>query len=399
MRILFIASRFPYPLLQGDRLICYHRLKTLSQSNEITLVTFYQSRQELDYLNKIAPFCKNIYPVYLPRWASAFNCLRYSALSQLPLQVAYYRSAKFQQQLDRVVASEKFDVAHYFLLRMADYKVSPDTPKIVEIIDSMQLNLESRIPLESLPKQLIFKEELKRIRVYENQLEQRFKKIILVGKKDAEYLLADRNKIAIIPNGIATDIFKPSDARSRELSSIKLIFAGRMGYAPNIHAVQWFVTNCWESLVRELPDIQFTIAGADPPAEIVKLGQISSIHVTGYVESMVDMLNAANIVITPMQSGSGMQNKILEAMSCALPVITTSIGLGSIEAVVGKEILVADTPSEFIETIVRLAQNPDRIAQIGASAQNFVKKHHSWEAGAIEIESIYERLIGEGLSS
>jgi polysaccharide biosynthesis protein PslH len=399
MRILFIASRFPYPLLQGDRLICYHRLKTLSQSNEITLVTFYQSRKELDYLNKIAPFCKNIYPVYLPRWASAFNCLRYSALSQLPLQVAYYRSTKFQQQLDRVVASEQFDVAHYFLLRMADYKVSPDLPKIVEIIDSMQLNLESRIPLESLPKQLIFKEELKRIRVYENQLEQRFKKIILVGKKDADYLLADRSKIAIIPNGIATDIFKPSDNRPQESSSIKLIFAGRMGYAPNIHAVQWFVNNCWESLVRELPDIQLTIAGADPPAEIVKLGQISGIHVTGYVESMVDMLNAANIVITPMQSGSGMQNKILEAMSCALPVITTSIGLGSIEAIVGKEILVADTPTEFIDTLVRLARDRQQIVEIGNSARDFVEKHHSWTTGAIEIESIYDRLIGASESS
>jgi glycosyltransferase involved in cell wall biosynthesis len=167
-----------------------------------------------------------------------------------------------------------------------------------------------------------------------------------------------------------------------------------MRYTPNIHAVQWFVTNCWESLVREVPDNRLTIAGADPPAEIVKLSQISGIHVTGYVESMVNMLNAANIVITPMQSGSGMQNKILEAMSCELPVITTSLGLGSIEALVGKEILVANTPSEFIDTITWLARSHQEIVEIGIRAREFVEKHHSWETGASEIESIYNQLTG-----
>jgi polysaccharide biosynthesis protein PslH len=393
MRILFITSRFPYPLLQGDRLICYHRLRTLSKTNEITLITFYQSRQELDYLDRIAPFCKNIYPVYLPRWESAVNCLRYSLLSQLPFQIAYYHSHKFQAQLDRVLAGEKFDIAHYFLLRMAEYEIDPGLPKIVEAIDSMQLNLASRIPLESLPKQLIFKEELKRIRVYENKLDRRFKKIIVVGKKDAESIVADPDKIAIIPNGIATDKFKPDDNLVRDLSSIHLIFAGTMNYAPNIHAIQWFVNNCWQSIVRALPDIKFTIAGADPPAEIVKLSQVSGIHVTGYVESMVDMLNTANIAIAPMQSGSGMQNKILEAMSCALPVITTSIGLGSIEALVGREILVANTPSEFVDAVMRLAHDREEIVTIGTRARDFVKKHHSWETGAHKIESIYNRAI------
>jgi polysaccharide biosynthesis protein PslH len=123
------------------------------------------------------------------------------------------------------------------------------------------------------------------------------------------------------------------------------------------------------------------------------LNQIAGIHVTGYVDSMVDMLNQANIVITPMQSGSGMQNKILEAMSCALPVITTSIGLGSIEAIVDKEILVANTPIEFINAILRLAHNHQEISAIGQRARDFVKKNHSWETGATRIESIYDRVI------
>ncbi len=397
MKILFIAPRFPYPLIQGDRLLCYHRLRTLSQKHEVTLLTFYQSPQELDYLSEILPFCQSIKTVYLPRWKSLSNCIRDLFFSQLPLQVSYYLLDAFQSELDRLISIEKFDVIHYLLLRMAEYRINPDIPQIIEVVDSMQLNLQTRIPLEPLLKRYLYQVELKRIASYENQLYRRFKKIVVCGEKDAQLLSLNQEYIAIVPTGTDIESFRADSTQNKDCSTIDLVFTGKMSYAPNIHAVRWFINNCWKSLKQELPDIQLTIAGADPPPEIIKFDGIPGIKVTGFVPSIVDVLNAANITIAPMQSGSGMQCKILEAMSCGLPVITTSIGLGSIKAKVGEEILVADSPVEFVNAIVKLSQNHERMQQIGIKARTFVEQKHSWETGASMLEDIYAEVIAANM--
>jgi polysaccharide biosynthesis protein PslH len=393
MKILFVAPRFPYPLIQGDRLLCYHRLRTLSQSHEITLITFYQSSQELDNLAKLLPFCQSIHPVYLPRWKSLSNCVKNLFGSQLPLQVAYYSLDRFQDELDRIISIEKFDVIHYLMLRMAEYRISPSIPQIIEIVDSMQLNLQTRIPFESTVKRSLYQEELKRVTNYENQLDRRFSKIIVCGEKDADSLSLNRTQLVIVPTGTDIESFRSGTARTKDRSTIELVFTGKMSYAPNVHAVRWFVNNCWKLLKQKLPDIQLTIAGADPPPEIIKFDRLQGIRVTGFVKSIGDILNAADIAITPMQSGSGMQNKILEAMSCGLPVVTTSIGLGSIDAKVGDEILVADSPSDFVNTIIQLSQNKEQMQQIGIKARSFVEANHSWETGSAKIEAIYREVI------
>ena len=392
MKILFVAPRFPYPLTQGDRLLCYHRLRTLSQNHEITLITFYQSPHELENLAELLPFCQSIRPVYLPRWKSLSNCIKNLFSSQLPLQVAYYLFDRFQDELDRLISTQKFDVVHFLMLRMAEYHINPNIPQIIEIVDSMQLNLQTRIPFESPLKRYLYQEELKRITNYENQLDRRFNKIIVCAEKDAELLILDRKYLAIVPTGTDIKLFRAKAERNKNYATIDIVFTGKMSYAPNIHAARWFVNNCWDLLKQELPDVRLTIAGADPPPEITKFDRLPGIHVTGFVPSIVDILNQADIAITPMQSGSGMQSKIFEAMSCSLPVITTSLGLGSIEAKVGEEILVADSPSDFVNTIIQLSQNQEQMQQIGIKARIFVEMNHSWETGSAKIEAIYREV-------
>lgn len=114
---------------------------------------------------------------------------------------------------------------------------------------------------------------------------------------------------------------------------------------------------------------------------------------------MAETLNQASLAIAPMQSGSGMQFKILEAMACELPVVTTTLGLGSIKAQPGQEILVADSPESFADTVITLLQNPQLAKEIGQRARTFVIQNHSWEYAASQVEEIYNQIFDGGRQS
>ena len=308
--------------------------------------------------------------------------------SSFPLQTLYYRSNAFKKRLDELLAENSFDLIHAYMLRVAPYLSDVSAPKILELIDSMQLNLERRIARESVPKRWLFQEELRRIVSYERNIGDWFDQMIVVSEKDRA--LIPSQKVTVIPLGADTDLFKPHRKESKEPV---LVFSGNMGYAPNINAVRWFVEKCFSLIQKEVPTASLIIAGANPPKEVCDLAQRNGVTVTGFVKSMPEILTEASVAIAPMQSGSGMQFKILEAMSCDLPVVTTTLGLGDIKARPGEEICVADTAEEFAETVVTLIKSPETAERIGRNAREFVINHHSWEYAASQIEGIYNAIM------
>lgn len=388
MKLLFVTPRFPYPLLRGDQVVSYHRIRTLSRFHEITLLTFYQRSSELENIDRISPYCKAIYTVKLPKWQSVLNVAKGIFNSQLPLQVAYYNSVYFQSTIDSILSKNDFDLIHIFLLRLAPYFHHISVPKILEIIDSMQLNLERRVALEPFPQRWIFQKELCRITQYEQSLGDFFKSMVVVSEKDRKFIPCEGVKV--IENGIDTEVFSLQQQRPHQPT---LIFSGNMSYAPNIHAVKWFVKKCLPIIQQKIPNTSFIIAGVNPSREICSLEKIPGVTVTGFVKSMPKTLKQAHVAIAPMQSGSGIQNKILEAMASGLPVVTTTLGLGSLKAEPGREILIADSPDKFAKTVIGLLQNLGLAKEIGYRARKFVVEKHSWEFTANQIENLYIQAI------
>lgn len=388
MNILFVTPRFPYPPLKGDQVIPFYRLKYLSKRHSISLLTFYQNEKELEFLRELSCFCEKIKYVKLTKFQAVLNMALAGITNQLPFQVLYYRSGKFRKALDEIIAGNEYDIIHTYMLRLAEYSKDLPGRKIIDLVDSMQLNLQRRARMEKLPIRLAFFEELRRITKYENVITKYFNYGIVVSENDKNQIKT-KNVIAI-PLGIDTDIFKPNDSLH---DTNTIIFSGNMGYFPNEHAAIWFANHILDRINREIPDVRFVIAGNNPSNKIKKLHDGRKIIVTGFVESIVAELQKAKLAVAPMQSGSGMQFKILEAMSCGLPVVATSMGVGTISATDKVNIRIEDEPAQFAEACINLLKDDRQAKNIGKNARQLILDKYSWESHVDKVEALYNRLM------
>jgi len=383
MRILFLSTRFPYPPTKGDQVVVYNRLKTLGTKHDITLLTFTEEEIDPAHEEALRPYCSRIVKVPHTRLRAALNILSRGPYSKLPLQVLYYESINFRNKLQDLL-KEDFQIVHLFLLRLFPYTKIIDRPIIMECIDSMRLNVSRQVDISSIPMRWAYKEELRRLNHYESTIDTTASHTIFVSPIDVA--ASGSKKALVFPNGVEIP----------EISSEKIhpiiAFSGNMRYPPNIQAVNWFVKNCWSSIHKAVPDATFRILGAGAPASICALGSVPGVEVVGYVKDMMSELLKAAVAVAPMQSGSGIQNKVLEAMACALPVVTTTIGLGSIEALRSEEILVCDSPDAFSRDVVKLLQSHELRSNIGENAKKFVSVHHSWNFAGEHISALYDKL-------
>ena len=225
------------------------------------------------------------------------------------------------------------------------------------------------------------------MRRYERRIHELAEALIVVSDQDAPFFPSD--KVTVVENGVDTDVFSPIEDVVRPKH---IVFSGRMGYGPNAEAAQWFVRECLPTIRTHVPEATLSIVGADPPRSVQRLAKQSGVTVTGFVDSIARAVNEASVVVVPLQSGSGIQNKILEAMACARPIVTTTIGRGAIQAADGRELLVADGRAAFADAVIALLEDRPRAEALGLRARAYVVENHSWERAGDLVERIYERL-------
>lgn len=375
MKIFFLTSRVPYPINKGDKLRAYHQMRLLYDSHKIYLFSLNdEGRKNIDVaeLNKISHIQKIS---YLSKLAITKNILN-GIFTKLPFQTSFFFSKKIKKTLDEEINKFKPDLIFCQLIRMAKYIDDiKSIPRVIDYIDVLSQGLIRRKNTSNILLKPILKSEYNRVLKYEHKVFNAFGNGIIITKNDRDYLSFNaKNSVEIIPNGIDHHFFSPVEKEK----DIDILFAGNMNYPPNIDAVLYFVKNVLPIVRITNPDINFYIVGATPSPKIKRLAS-RNVIITGWVNDIREYYSRAKVFIAPMQIGTGLQNKILEAMSMAVPCVISSLAQCGIGAKSPMEILVADDPVKFSEFINKILSDILFAKNLGTASRLFIQKNYSWD--------------------
>ena len=380
LRILFLSTRWPLPPVTGDRLRCYYILRELAKFHDVTLVSYYSSRRELDLL-KGSRIELDLVPIqhFVP--LSYVKTLR-TAFSRKPLQLGYFNFRALRTRVKKELDSGKYDLVFACTLRAAQFVEDVDgIPKVVDLIDAISLNYDRLLSFPGInrrsPFYFIYSIERKRVRRYEEQLLRKFDRIFLVSDVDRKYLaqFAPVDRVQVVANGVNLDYFH---LNSQAYNPLRIVFHGNIHYPPNADAVLHFYHDIFPLVREKVPNAQFCVVGNRPRRSVEELSRDPGVLVTGRVNDVRTYLWDACVAVAPMRIGAGIQNKILESMGSGVPVVSSSLGYEGLDAVPGKHLFVADDPREFAERVVYLMRNPKGRQQMASQARRWVAENCSW---------------------
>jgi sugar transferase (PEP-CTERM/EpsH1 system associated) len=390
MRILFIAPYIPSHI----RVRPYNFLHVLAQrGHDITLVVLQPPGEPDESLNQLREWCKAVHVIPLSRNQILKNGVL-GVFSSLPLQAAYSRSPEFNRFIADLLAREQFDVAHVEHLRGAVLaEALGDLPVLFDSVDSIALLFEKVLKSAPTPKsRLMAMLDLARTRRFEGELTKRFPAVIVTSAADRQALIelgSAAERITVVPNGVDLDYFQPMNV---ERDPLRLVFTGKMSYHANVAAAQDLVEKIMPLVWQQQPNAHLQIVGKDPSPVIRLLGEHPNITVTGFVPDMRPYLAEAAVAVSTVRYGVGIQNKVLEAMAMATPVVCSPQACSALSTQQGRDLLAGETPEAIAQHILDLLSQPEKRAALGAAGRQYVEQHQTWQGAAQLLEAIYENI-------
>ena len=380
MKIVIVTSRFPWPIEKGDKLRIYHQLRHLSQHHEILLISIVDKEPSQVALNHLQQYCTSIEYYLLPKNRRIIQAI-YAWINGQPAQVGYFYNSKVKKKIyERIIAFQPERI-YCQLVRVSEYVKTLPYVKVLDYMDTFSSGMKRQSEIRSFPYNLFYKRESTLIQRYERSVYSFFDETIIISERDKNELpILSKNLVKVVPNGIDTDYFTP-DAR---VPQYDLVFVGNLGYKPNEQAVltllEWYQRS-------DFHDVKVLIAGARPTAKLLAIEE-KNWTIAGWMDDIRDAYRDAQIFVAPLTTGSGLQNKILEAMSCGLPCVTTSLVNDSVGAQDNADIVVADSQQQFETSVKNLLADKTHRQLIGKNARNFVLNKYQWSEFNTQLEQI-----------
>ncbi|MFT6844716.1 MAG: glycosyltransferase involved in cell wall biosynthesis [Flavobacteriales bacterium] len=376
MKLLVILSRIPYPLEKGDKLRAYEQLKILNQEFDIHLCCLHHDNKIDSKITEQLNLISNSHTIIQLRWLARLWSLLVGFLKGKPIQVSYFHQKKSQYKINRII--EKWNPDHIYcqLIRTSEYVKHCNIPKTLDYMDALSKGMDRRSEKASFFSKIIFNYEYLRLKKYETDIFDSFNFCSIISQPDQKWINHPKNeKILIVPNGVEKDNFTSYTEVKKDY---EVVFTGNMQYAPNVDAAVYLVEEIMPLVWKHNSHIRLLISGATPTNKVLSLAS-EQVTVTGWVKDMLDSYARSSIFIAPMRLGSGLQNKLLEAMSMKLPCITTSVANVSLLANPNENILVADTPDQLAKHIITLLNDRVLASSIAEKGHQFIAKHYNWK--------------------
>lgn len=384
-KILLLLHRIPFPGVGGDNVTNSNIIKILHQHYDLDVfVITYE-----DYSPQAEEFLRShtrSFRIFkFPPWRFFLNAIR-TFLTIVPFQVNLFYFPKIKKLIDSIV--DDYDLVFAGIIRTAEYFRDCPKPKIINLADSIGLNYKySYHRTSSLFWKTFYFLEFPTMLRYEKKIIEEFDKSLMFNKREIDYFKSE--KIVKMPQAVKSELlnYERTDDKYKNFIS----FFGKMNYRPNIDAVLWFV----EKVFKYLPeDLNFQIIGAYPVKKVLELERKSPrIFVRGYVEDPYLLLKSSLCIVAPMQTGGGIQNKILESMALGAIVITTPYSAFPIADVKDNALLVADEPLEWIKLIEDIRLNPHKYDEIKVNARNHIKTNFTFEKYESKLLEVIEEIF------
>lgn len=433
MRILFLTQIIPFPPDAGPKVKTWHVLQYLAdKGHEITLASFVRGEEE-KYVDELRRVCAEVYtvPIHRSRLADLQYWIR-SVFSGRPFLVERDDTPAMRSLVGDLLQTGLFDVVHADQLTMTQFvilkKDGPTGKNQLQKDDAPEMNgnlrdtpgtknrtkrifdghnavwtiMQSMQEMSRFYLRPFLSREAKRIKTYEGMIVHTFDHTLAVSEIDQQALSAaeheycnlaeinvrEPNRISVIP--IAVDVSEYQRIAPIN-SNANILAMGTLHYPPNADGIRWFMHDIFPLVKDKIPEVTLTIVGKNPPSDLASTAASmpNAITVTGYVPDLQPYLEAADVMVVPVRAGGGMRVRILEGLAWRIPMVTTSIGLEGIEAVPGRDILVADDDTGFAQAVCSLLKSKDLRTRISSNGLKLVNQRYDWRVVLSELGRIY----------
>lgn len=359
----------------------------------VTLLTFYGNERERSYFPEIESLGVRLVPLLNPNIDKPVGIreLLNNLFSPLPLTVRKYSTPVMGEMISAIL-SEGYDAVHCEHLHVAHYLWN--VPQIRKVMDAH--NVEAQIAerhaaVERNPlRRMILEWNAGKMLEYEMKAVRSMDLVLAVsGNDQATFRNQGGGNARVLENGVDLSYFLPQETPENK----KSVFVGSMDWAPNVDGVIYFITEILPLIRSVHPDFELSVAGKEPPQHLVALSAHDPLlHVTGTVDDVRPYIAAASVYIVPLQFGGGTRLKILEAFAMGKAVVSTSLGCEGIDCIDGEHILIADTPREFADAVIRILADSELKKRLSANAALLVKERYGWETIGARLLAYYEEI-------